>query len=124
MTPRDRLAVLAAQLGERPGLRDGPAALRWQIAVVRAVMQAPPDGDAVRELYGELVDRYRERPARLAALRSLGDEIRQREEDGTLARALVARSERHGRRVARGTAAPAGPPPRHTRGTPPRPRRR
>jgi len=141
MTARDRLAVLAARLeadpatlaelrgdgdalADRAGLRDGPAALRWRIAVVRAVMAAPPDGDAVRELYGELVDRYRDRPARLAALQSLGDDIRQREADGTLARSLVARSDRHGRRVARGTAGPAGPPPSRARGTPPRPRRR
>ncbi|HET7499823.1 MAG TPA: hypothetical protein VFK02_02440 [Kofleriaceae bacterium] len=72
----------------------GDAALRWRIAVVRAVIAAPPDGDAVRELYGELVDRYRDRPARLAQLRDLGDEIRRLEADGTLARSLVARSDR------------------------------
>jgi hypothetical protein len=51
----------------------------------------------VRELYGELVDRYRAWPDRLAELRPLGDEIRQREADGTLARSLVARSDRRGR---------------------------
>jgi hypothetical protein len=76
----------------------GPVALRWRIAVVRAVMAAPPDGDAVRELYGELVDRYRDQPARLAELRPLGDEIRRREAEGTLARSLVARSDRRPRR--------------------------
>ena len=86
-------------LADQPGL-DGAgadAALRWRIAVVRAVMAAPPDGDAVRELYGELVDRYRDQPARLAQLRPLGDEIRRREADGTLARSLVARSDRRSR---------------------------
>jgi hypothetical protein len=48
----------------------------------------------VRELYGELVDRYRDQPARLAQLRSLGDEIRRLEAEGTLASSLVARSDR------------------------------
>ena len=76
----------------------GDLALRWRIAVVRAVMAAPPDGDAVREAYGELVDRYRGEPARLAMLRPLGDEIRRLEADGTLASALVARSDRRPRR--------------------------
>ena len=76
----------------------GELALRWRIAVVRAVIAAPPDGDAVREAYGELVDRYRDDPAALAALRSLGDEIRRLEADGTLASALVARSDRRPRR--------------------------
>jgi hypothetical protein len=78
--------------------RDGDAALRWRIAVVRAVIAAPPDGDAVRELYGELVDRYRDQPARMAALRPLGDTIRRLEADGTLASSLVARSDRRPRR--------------------------
>jgi len=114
MTVHARLAALAAKIEADPGaladvrddgdalagraeLADGDAALRWRIAVVRAVMAAPPDGDAVRELYGELVDRYRAQPARLAELRPLGDEIRRREADGTLARSLVARSDRRGR---------------------------
>ena len=111
MTAHARLAALAATieadpaaledvrdegdaLADRPELSDDDDALRWRIAVVHAVMAAPPDGDAVRELYGELVDRYRDQPARLAQLRPLGDEIRRREADGTLARSLVARSER------------------------------
>jgi hypothetical protein len=111
MTAHARLVALAARietdpaalgelrgdgdaLADAPELRDGDAALRWRIAVVRAVMAAPPDGDAVRELYGELVDRYRDQPPRLAELRPLGDEIRRREADGSLARSLVARSDR------------------------------
>lgn len=77
---------------------EGDLALRWRIAVVRAVIAAPPDGDAVREAYGELVDRYRDDPARLAVLRPLGDEIRRLEAEGTLPSALVARSERRPRR--------------------------
>lgn len=115
MTVAARLAALAARIEADPAalaavrtdgdaLADeadpnaGDGALRWRIAVVRAVMAAPPDGDAVRELYGELVDRYRDQPARLAELRPLGDEIRRREAEGTLARSLVARSERRPRR--------------------------
>jgi hypothetical protein len=111
MTVDDRLAALTARiegdpgalaavrrdgdaLADDPALGDADAALRWRLAVLRAVMAAPPDGDAVRELYGELVDRYRDQPARLAQLRPLGDEIRRREADGTLARSMVARSDR------------------------------
>jgi hypothetical protein len=116
MTAQARLAALAARVeadpaalaaaradgdalaqtldGESDGAHDGELALRWRMAVVRAVIVAPPDGDAVRELYGELVDRYRDQPARLAHLRHLGDEIRRLEADGTLASSLVARSDR------------------------------
>jgi hypothetical protein len=70
------------------------SALRWRIAVVRALIAAPPDSDAVREAYGELVDRYRGEPAPLARLRALGDEIRRLEADGALPSAMVARSDR------------------------------
>ena len=87
----------ASAAADRPAA-DGDTALRWRIAVVRAVIAAPPDGDAVRELYGELVDRYRDQPVRLAALRPLGDDIRRLEADGTLASSLVARSDRRPRR--------------------------
>jgi hypothetical protein len=111
VTAHARLAALAARIEADPAAlaaarhdgdaladeaehSDGDTALRWRIAVLRAVMSAPPDGDAVRELYGELVDRYRDQPARLAALGPLRDEIRRLEADGTLARSLVARSDR------------------------------
>lgn len=73
---------------------EGELGLRWRIAVVRALMAHPPDGDAVREYYGELVDRYRDAPEHLAQLRSIGDEIRKLEASGDLASALVARSDR------------------------------
>jgi hypothetical protein len=117
MTAQGRLATLAARIEGDPAAladvrADGDAlaeeidrsaagsdtALRWRIAVVRAVIAAPPDGDAVRELYGELVDRYRDQPDRMAGLRQLGDEIRRLEADGTLASSLVARSDRRPRR--------------------------
>lgn len=98
----ERDAAAAADAGpEGDALADavgGDLALRWRIAALRAVIAAPPDGDAVREAYGELVDRYRDDPARLATLRPLGDEIRRLEADGTLPRALVARSDRRPRR--------------------------
>jgi hypothetical protein len=118
MMAQGRLAALAARIEGDPAAlpevrADGDAladeidagggpgddgALRWRIAVVRAVIAAPPDGDAVRELYGELVDRYREQPERMAQLRALGDDIRRLEADGTLASSLVARSDRRPRR--------------------------
>ena len=72
----------------------GELARRWYVAVIRALMLDPPDGDVVRELYGELVDRYRAEPEHLAALRPLGDAIRAAEASGALPNALVARSER------------------------------
>ena len=75
----------------------GELAFQWRIVVVRAVMASPPDSDAVRELYGEIVDRYRDDAKRLAALRPLGDEIRRLEAEGTLPSALVARSDRRSR---------------------------
>lgn len=123
MTAQGRLATLAARIEGDPAAlaevradgdaladeldgasaaadrSDADTALRWRIAVVRAVIAAPPDGDAVRELYGELVDRYRDQADRMAALRPLGDEIRRLEADGTLASSLVARSERRPRRT-------------------------
>jgi hypothetical protein len=94
-------AAVAAALTDGEALASavgGDLAFRWRVAVVRGVIAAPPDGDAVREAYGELVDRYREEPARLAALRPLGDEIRRLEADGTLPSALVVRSDRRPRR--------------------------
>lgn len=78
---------LAQQVG-------GDVALAWHLAVVRALIANPPDGDAVREAYGELVDRYRDNKAALATIKSLGDEIRRRESDGSLPSVLVARSNR------------------------------
>jgi hypothetical protein len=46
----------------------------------------PPDGDAVRAAYGEIVDRYRDEPASLAIIKPLGDEIRKLEASGNHAR--------------------------------------
>src|SRR4051812_34929894 len=73
---------------------EGDLGLRWRMAVVHALIAHPPDGDAVREYYGELVDRYRDDPPRLAQLKAIGDEIRKRESSGELPSAMVARSDR------------------------------
>lgn len=78
---------------------EGDVAFEWRMLVMRTVISAPPDGDAVRELYGEIVDRYRDDPKRMAALKPLGDEIRKLEADGTLPSVLVARSDRRSRPV-------------------------
>jgi hypothetical protein len=75
----------------------GELALRWRMCVLRAVIADPPDGDAVRELYGELVDLYRDEPALLARLRPLGEEIHRLEREGVLPSALVVRSARRKR---------------------------
>src|ERR1043165_7045772 len=77
VTNRDASAKLtalvercSADLSAVPKVRDagdslahevgGELAFQWRVIVVRAVMASPPDSDAVRELYGEIVDRYRD----------------------------------------------------------------
>ncbi|MFT3692356.1 MAG: hypothetical protein QM831_04395 [Kofleriaceae bacterium] len=111
MTTRpDRARLLAIvercelDFGEVAGARDdgdalaleieGELALRWRLVVVRAAIANPPDGDAVRELYGELVDRYRDDPASLALVKPLGEQIKTLEAAGELASTMVARSDR------------------------------
>jgi hypothetical protein len=104
---KTRLSALAARIETDPSaLADrakgdalahevgGEPALRWRIAVIRALMAEPPDGDAVREAYGELVDRYRDDAKTLAMIKPIGDEIRRRESDGSLPSTLVARAPR------------------------------
>jgi hypothetical protein len=68
--------------------------LEARCAELKKLMAAPPDADAVRELYCEIVDRYRDDAEALAVIKPLGDEIRRLERDGTLPSTLVARSER------------------------------
>ena len=77
----------------------GTVAFAWRLAVLRYTMANPPDDDAVRELYGELCDRYRDDPEALKALKPLGEEIRRLEAEGTLPSTLVARSDRRSRRT-------------------------
>jgi hypothetical protein len=84
--------ALAIQVG-------GKSALDWRVSVLRYVMAHPSDDDAVRELYGELCDRYRDDPDGLKALKPLGEQIRKLEAEGTLPSTLVARSDRRSRRT-------------------------
>lgn len=92
----DPVAVAAArQTGDALANElEGELALRWRMVVIRAAIASPPNGDVVRELYGELVDRYRDDERSLARVKPLGDQIRQLEAAGKLASTLVARSER------------------------------
>ncbi len=97
---RGDLSAVAAErtAGDALALEvEGDVAFAWRVLVLRSVIAEPPDGDAVREVYGEIVDRYRADPKRLAELRPLGDEIRKLEADGALPSALVARSDRRSR---------------------------
>jgi hypothetical protein len=70
------------------------AELQQSCDELKKLIAAPPDADAVRELYCEIVDRYRDDDEALAIIRPLGDEIRRLEREGTLPSTLVARSER------------------------------
>ena len=72
-------------------------ALEQDLAALRALLASPPEDDSVRELYGELVDRYRDDPDSLANVRPIGDEIRKLEADGRLPSTLVVRSDRRKR---------------------------
>ena len=101
-----RLTALVQRVDEDPASLDkdagdklaeevgGDLALRWRMGVVKALMVKPPDPDAVREAYGELVDRYRDDESALAMIKPLGDEIKRRESDGSLPSTMVARSNR------------------------------
>jgi hypothetical protein len=73
------------------------ARLEQDLAQLRALLAAPPDDDSVRELYGELCDRYRDDVDSLAELKAIGGEIRALEADGRLPSALVVRSDRRKR---------------------------
>lgn len=95
-------ATIAASRAEGDALAieaGGAVALAWRVAVLRHVMAHPDDDDAVRELYGELCDRYRDDPEGLKTLKPLGEEIRQLEAEGKLPSTLVARSDRRSRRT-------------------------
>lgn len=92
----DEIAAVRSEGDRLAGEVGGELALRWRLAVIRAAIATPPpdDDDAVRELYGELVDRYRDDAAALAQIKPLGDEIRRLEAEGKLPSTLVIRSDR------------------------------
>jgi hypothetical protein len=71
--------------------------LEQDLAALRALLASPPEDDSVRELYGELVDRYRDDASSLERLKPLGDEIRKLEAEGRLPSTLVVRSDRRKR---------------------------
>jgi hypothetical protein len=90
-----RVDELAAALGPHV-LADPELRFRWQVVELRALLlHADTDhDDRIRERYGELLDEYRAAPARLAALRPIGDEIRRLERAGVLPSSLVVRTPR------------------------------
>jgi hypothetical protein len=71
--------------------------LEQDLAALRALLASPPQDESVRELYGELVDRYRDDDAALAQVKAFGDEIRRLEAEGRLPSTLVVRSDRRKR---------------------------
>ncbi len=70
------------------------ARLETDLAALRALLASPPEDDTVRELYGELVDRYRDDADALAKVKAFGDQIRKLEAEGRLPSTLVVRSPR------------------------------
>lgn len=76
----------------------GDILFRWQVQLLRWFLQAAADhlesGEEVRELYGSLLDEYRDQPERLAVLHPFGDEIHRLEVAGDLPRAMVVRRRR------------------------------
>lgn len=79
----EELAALARRLG-------GAALLGWQIASLRARIEAAGDDD-VRERYSELLEEYRGDQAAVARIRLLGRRIDELTREGKLPRAMVLR---------------------------------
>ena len=84
---QDRGNLLATQVG-------GDLGFRWHVVYLRWLTAHPPNGDSVRETYGELLDLYRNAPERITVLRKLGEHIRFLEDSGALPAAMVARTPR------------------------------
>jgi hypothetical protein len=76
----------------------GDLLFRWQIHHLRWFLHAAAEhtdsGDEARELYGTLLDEYREDEPRLAIVRRFGEEIARLEAAGDLPRAMVVRRKR------------------------------
>ena len=79
----------------------GELLFRWQLHHLRWFLHAAAEhlegGEEARELYGELLDEYRDDPDRLARLHPLGEEIQRLEVAGDLPRAMVVRRRRRPR---------------------------
>lgn len=84
----------------------GEPLFRWQLHHLRWFLHAAAEhlegGEEARELYGELLDEYRDDPAKLALLHPLGEEIHRLEIAGDLPRAMVVRRRRRPRGDAEG----------------------
>ena len=76
----------------------GDLLFRWQIHHLRWFLHSAAEhadsGDEAREIYGTLLDEYRDDPPRLAIVQRFGDEIRRLEAAGDLPRAMVVRRKR------------------------------
>ena len=79
----------------------GEPLFRWQVHQLRWFLKAAAEhlegGEEARELYGELLDEYRDDTAKLAQLHQLGEEIHRLELAGDLPRAMVVRRKRRPR---------------------------
>lgn len=75
-------------------LADARYRFRWQLVLLRCCVTEPDDDGHSRELYGALVEEYRDQPTQLAALRSVGEALREREARGELPRTLMRRTPR------------------------------
>lgn len=91
-------AGLFADPAAAPTARAGgeDLAFRFFLAELAHVLDhlADHDDDAPRERYSALLDEFGHEPARLAAIRQLGERLHQLERDGTLPRAMVVRTRR------------------------------
>lgn len=81
----------------------GDVLFRWQLHhlhwFLRAAAEHLEGGEEARELYGELLDEYRDEPDKLARLHPLGEELHRLEVAGDLPRAMVVRRRRRPREV-------------------------
>jgi hypothetical protein len=84
----------------------GELMFRWQIHHLRWFLHAAGEhtegGDDAREIYGSLLDEYRDDEARLAIVQRFGEELQRLEAAGDLPRAMVVRRKRRPRGEAEG----------------------
>jgi hypothetical protein len=84
----------------------GELMFRWQLHHLRWFLAAAADhtdgGEDAREIYGSLLDEYRDDEARLALVQRFGEEIQRLEAAGDLPRAMVVRRKRKPRGEAEG----------------------
>jgi hypothetical protein len=85
-------------LEEDARVAGGEAWFRWQVHHLRWFLHAAAEhedgGDEARELYGALLDEYRDDAPRLELVKRFGEEIQRLEAAGDLPRAMVVRRKR------------------------------